>query len=55
MVVNPNADKRKRKPNVVQTVFSEFFNDMNVVREDISQQGRKIQALNNKILRKLNF
>ncbi len=55
MVVNPNADKRKRKPNVVQTVFSEFFNDINVVREDISQQGRKIQALNNKILRKLNF
>lgn len=54
IVVNPDADKRKRKPNIVQNAFSEFFNDLNIVRGDITQQGRNIQALNKKLLRKLN-
>jgi len=54
VVVNPDADKNKRRPNAVQNAFSEFFNDINVMREDITKQGRNIQALNKKILRKLN-
>jgi len=54
MIVNPDADKNKRRPNRVQTAFHEFFNDINVVREDLTKQGRNIQALNKKLLRKLN-
>lgn len=54
MIVNPDADKNKRRPNRVQTAFHEFFNDINVVRGDLTKQGRNIQALNKKLLRKLN-
>lgn len=54
IIVNPDADKTKRHPNAVQTAFSEFFNDLNIMREDITRQGRNIQALNKKLLRKLN-
>ena len=54
MIVNPDADKKKRRPNRVQTAFHEFFNDINVVRGDLTKQGRNIQALNKKLLRKLN-
>ena len=54
IIVNPDADKSKRHPNVVQTAFSEFFNDLNIMREDITRQGRNIQAINKKLLRKLN-
>ena len=54
MVVNPDADKNKRLPNKMQTAFSQLFNDINIVRGDITKQSRNIQALNKKILRKLN-
>jgi diacylglycerol kinase family enzyme len=55
LLVNPDADKRLRQPNVVQTAFTEFFNDVNMVRENISRQGRKVQILNKLLLRKLNL
>ncbi|MCI6161446.1 MAG: YegS/Rv2252/BmrU family lipid kinase [Prevotellaceae bacterium] len=54
MIVNPDADRSKRQPNLVQTAFSEFFNDINIVREDLTKQGRTIQAINKKLLRKFN-
>jgi hypothetical protein len=54
VVVNPEADKSKRQPNMVQTAFSEFFNDLNIVREDLTKLSRNTQALNKKIGRKLN-
>jgi YegS/Rv2252/BmrU family lipid kinase len=54
VVVNPEADKSKRQPNMVQTAFSEFFNDLNIVREDLTKLSRNTQALNKKIRRKLN-
>ena len=53
MVINPEADKSKRQPNVVQSAFSELFNDIQDIREDITKQSRNIQALNKKLLRKL--
>ena len=34
MIVNPFADKSVRKPNVIQSAFADFFNDINVVRDD---------------------
>lgn len=55
VVVNPNADKNARKPNAIQTAFAEFFNDINAVREDISRQGKKVEALSKFVQRKLNL
>lgn len=54
IVVNPDADKSKRQPNVVQTAFSEFFHDINIMKDDITKQTRNIQAMNKKFIRKLN-
>lgn len=54
VIVNPHADKSKRQPNMVQNAFSELFNDIHTVREDITKQSRNIQAINKKLLRRLN-
>lgn len=54
IIVNPDADKSKRKPNAVQNAFCEFFNDIYAVRSDITRQGRHIQAINKLLLKKLN-
>lgn len=55
ILVNPTADKRMRKPNLIQNAFSEFFNNIHQVREDITRQTRHIQALNKMLQRKLNL
>ena len=55
MIVNPDGDKSKRQPNMVQTAFSEFFNDLNIVREDLTKISRNTQALNKKLIRKFNI
>ncbi len=54
IVVNPNADKTKRKPNMMQDALRELMNDINAVSDDISKQGRHIQSLNKYLLKKLN-
>ena len=51
MVVNPDADKSKRKPAPVVNAISEAFNTL---RDDIEGTRRTILALNKKILRRLN-
>ena len=51
MVVNPDADKSKRKPTAVVNAISEAFNNL---RDDIEGNRRSILALNKKILRRLN-
>jgi YegS/Rv2252/BmrU family lipid kinase len=55
IVINPDANKSLRQPNMVQNAFNEFFNTFNMMREDINKQGRKVQALNKLILKKLNI
>lgn len=55
IVVNEDADKTARQPNALQMAFSDLFNDLNNVREDITRQSKHIQALNKKILQKLNI
>jgi len=55
VVVNPHADKRLRKPNIIQNAFADFFNDLNSLREDITKQGRHVQALSKILQRKLNL
>jgi len=55
IIVNPNADKNARKPNAIQTAFTEFFNDLNAMRDDISRQSKKMEALSKLVQRKLNL
>lgn len=54
VVINPHADKTRRQPNLVQSAFSDFFNDIYSLRMDISRQGRHIQTINKALLEKLN-
>ena len=43
----------KAQPNAVLNAFSDFFNNINNVREDIERQGHRIQVINKVLLRKL--
>lgn len=54
IIVNPLAQKYKREPNMMQTAFSVFFNDIMNVRADKNKQVRHIQTLNKILLKKLN-
>lgn len=51
IVVNPDADKSKRRPARVVNALSEAFNTL---RDDMNSNRRSILALNKKILRRLN-
>ena len=57
IVTNPDAAEDKAQPNQVLNAFSDFFNNINTVREDIGKDiekgGRRIQAINKVLLRKL--
>ena len=57
IVTNPEIPEDKAQPNMVLNAFSDFFNNINNVREDISKdlahQSRRIQAINKVLLRKL--
>ena len=55
MLVNPHADKNSRKPNMIQSAFADFFNDINAVRDDISKQSKKVEALSKLVQKKLNI
>ena len=57
IVTNPEVPEDKGQPNMVLNAFSDFFNNINNVREDIGRDiekgGRRIQAINKVLLRKL--
>ena len=57
IISNPNATEDKAEPNQLLNAFSDFFNNINNVREDIrddlEKRGRQIQAINKVLLRKL--
>ena len=55
IVTKHNADKAHRQPNMLQTAFSEIFYNIDLMRQDITKQSRKVQAINKTILRKLNI
>ncbi len=55
VVVNPFANKDARKPNIIQNAFSQFFNDINDIRTNITNQSRKVEALSKSIQKKLNL
>ena len=53
IVVNPKGGKDCRQPNMLQTAFSEIFYNIDLMRQDLTKQSRKVQALNKNLLRKL--
>ncbi len=57
IVTNPDIQEDMAQPNQVLNAFSDFFNNINNVREDIQDNlekgGRRIQAINKVLLRKL--
>ena len=53
VIINANGDVSKRQPNVLQTAFNEFFNNIHLIRDDINKQGRHIQAIGKNWQRKL--
>ncbi|MBQ3700378.1 MAG: YegS/Rv2252/BmrU family lipid kinase [Prevotella sp.] len=57
ILVNPDIQEDKAQPNQVLNAFSDFFNNINNVREDIGRDigkgSRRIQAINKVLLRKL--
>ena len=53
IITNPDETEDPRQPNQMLNAFSIFFNNINNVREDIEKQGRRIQAINKALLRKL--
>lgn len=53
IVINPDITEDTCQPNFFLNAFSGFYNNINNVREDIEKQGRRIQAINKNLLRKL--
>lgn len=54
IVTNPEATEDTATPNPLLNAFSDFFNNINNVREDIEKQGHRIQVINKLMLRKLS-
>ncbi len=54
IVTNPEAIEDQPHPNPVLNAFSDLFNNINIVREDIEKRGRRIHAINKLMLRKLS-
>lgn len=55
IIVNPKGGKDYRQPNMLQTAFSEIFFNIDLMRQDLTKQSRKVQAINKNLLRKLNI
>ena len=53
ILTNPDAIEDASQPNFLLNAFSDFFNNINNVREDIEKSGRRIQIINKLLLRKL--
>jgi YegS/Rv2252/BmrU family lipid kinase len=53
ILTNPEAKEDKGQPNFLLNAFSDLFNNINNVREDIEKRGKRIQRVNKVLLRKL--
>ncbi len=53
IVTNPDIQENAGGSNFLLNAFSDLFNNINNVREDIEKHGRHIQAINKVLLRKL--
>lgn len=53
IITNPTITEDDRQPNTILNVFSDFFYNLNQMREDIEKQGRRIQAINKALIKRL--
>ena len=53
ILTDPDMVEDSGQPNFILNAFSDFFNNINNVREDIERQGHRIQVINKVLLRKL--
>ena len=53
ILTDPDMVEDSGQPNFLLNAFSDFFNNINNVREDIEKQGHRIQVINKVLLRKL--
>ena len=53
ILTDPNATEDSGQPNFLLNAFSDLFNNINNVREDIEKRGHRIQVINKVLLRKL--
>lgn len=53
-VVNPKVIEDKAQPNPLLNAFSDLFNNINNVRDDVVHQGHRFMVLNKLMLRKLS-
>ena len=54
ILTNPEMTEDTGQPNFLLNAFSDFFNNVNNVREDIERRGHRIQIINKVLLRKLS-
>jgi diacylglycerol kinase family enzyme len=54
IVTDATSTEDTAQPNPVLNAFSDLFNNINNVREDIGKQGRRIQVINKLMLRRLS-
>ena len=54
IVTNPDATEDAAQPNPLLNAFSDLFNNINNVREDIEKRGHRIQVINKLMLRRLS-
>ena len=54
IVTNPEMTEDTGQPNFLLNAFSDLFNNINNVREDIERRGHRIQVINKVLLRKLS-
>jgi len=54
IVTNALVTEDSAQPNPVLNAFSDLFNNINNVREDVSRQRRRIQVINKLMLRRLS-
>ena len=54
IVTNPEVTEDTALPNPLLNAFSDFFNNINNVRDDITKGRRRIQAINKLMLHKLS-
>ena len=55
IIVNPFANKSTRKPNMLQNAAAELFNEINDIREEMNQRGRRFQQWSKAMQKKLNI
>ena len=53
ILANPKVEEDNGQPNPVLNAFSDLFNNITNVREDIEKRGKRIQRVNKVLLRKL--